>query len=457
MAYFIFTKEVIMSGRDVVIVDGLRTPFAKSGTKLAKVHPAELGKVALKELIAKTNLDVNQVDEVIVGNTGNPPDSVNIARVVALNAGFPLKTSAYTVHRNCASALESISHGFEKIRSGTMDAVVCGGTENMSQLPILLPQKFQDLFGKLFAAKGPGQALPLLMELFKYDVKQIKALLTANQKDPFFPVISVLQGLTDPFVGINMGQTAEILAKEFGLSRQTQDEFALRSHQLSSQAMKNGIFKQEIAPLSIGPDYKETLTEDIGPRDTQSLEALGKLKPFFDKKTGSITPGNACPITDGAAMMLLMSREKAQRLGYKPIAKIRSYGFAGCEPERMGLGPVYSTPVALKRAGLELSQIGLVELNEAFAAQVLSCVKAMDSDEFAKNKLGLSKKVGEIHMDKLNVNGGAIALGHPVGATGTRIVLTLAKEMKRRQVQFGLATLCIGGGQGGSMILELEA
>jgi acetyl-CoA acyltransferase len=295
------------------------------------------------------------------------------------------------------------------------------------------------------------------MELLKYDLKQIKALLTANQKDPFFPVISVLQGLTDPFVGINMGQTAEILAKEFGLSRQTQDEFALRSHQLASQAMKSGIFKQEIAPLPIGPDYKETLTEDIGPRDTQSLEALAKLKPFFDKKTGSITPGNACPITDGAAMMLLMSREKAQSLGYKPIAKIRSYGFAGCEPERMGLGPAYSTPVALKRAGLELSQIGLVELNEAFAAQVLSCVKAMDSDEFAKNKLGLSKKVGEIQMDQLNVNGGAIALGHPVGATGTRIVLTLAKEMKRRQVQFGLATLCIGGGQGGSMILELEA
>ncbi|MBX2996758.1 MAG: thiolase family protein [Bdellovibrionaceae bacterium] len=445
-----------MSARDVVIVEGVRTPFAKSGTKLAKVHPAELGKAALKELINKTNLDVNLVDEVIIGNTGNPVDAVNISRVVALNAGFPIQTSAYTVHRNCASALESISQGYEKIKSGTMDVIVAGGTENMSQMPVLLPQKFQDLFGKLFAAKGPGQALPLLWQLLKYDLKQIKALLTANQRDDFFPIIAVMKGLTDPFVGINMGQTAEILAKEWGLSRETQDRFALRSHQLAAKAMKEGLHKDEVSPLQLAPKYEETLMDDNGPRDNQSMEALAKLKPFFDKKTGSITPGNACPITDGAAMLLMMSREKAQGLGYKPLAKIRGYGFAGCEPERMGLGPVYSTPVALKRSGLTMKDIGLVELNEAFAAQVLACQKAFDSDEFAKNKLGLSGKVGEIRDDQLNVNGGAIAIGHPVGATGTRLVTTLAKEMKRRNVQFGLATLCIGGGQGGAMILEAE-
>lgn len=445
------------SPRDVVIVEGLRTPFAKSGTKFKDVHPAELGKVALKELIAKTNLDVNSVDEVIVGNTGNPPDAVNISRVVALSAGIPQKTSAYTVHRNCASALESISNGYEKIRSGTMDTVITGGTENMSQMPVLLPKKFQDLFGKLFAAKGPGQALPLLYKLFKADLKQIKALLTANQKDEYFPVISVLLGLTDPFVGINMGQTAEILAKEFGLSRETQDRFALRSHQLAAAATKSGRMKDEIVPVSLAPKYTETVLDDVGPRESQTIEALAKLKPFFDKRTGTITPGNACPITDGAAFVLLMSREKAEAQGYKPIAKIRGYGFAGLEPERMGLGPVYSTPVALKRAGLSMKEIGLVELNEAFAAQVLACQKAFDSDEFGKNKLGLSGKIGEIRDDIINVNGGAIALGHPVGATGTRIVLTLAKEMKRKNVQFGLATLCIGGGQGGTMVLEAEA
>lgn len=448
-----------MSGslKDVVIVEGVRTPFAKSGTKLAKVHPAELGKVAMKELLAKTNLDVNLVDEVIIGNTGNPADAVNISRVVALNAGIPQKTSAYTVHRNCASALESLSNGYEKIRSGTMDVIIAGGTENMSQMPVLLPQKFQDIFGKLFAAKGPSQALPLLWALLKADLKQIKALLSGNMKDEYFPVISVMLGLTDPFKGINMGQTAEILAKEWGLTREMQDAFAVRSHLLAVKATKEGRMREELTPFMIGPDYKETLTEDFGPRDGQNMEALGKLKPFFDKKTGTITPGNACPLTDGAAMILLMSREKALSLGYKPLAKIRSYGFAGLEPERMGLGPVYSTPVALKRAGLTMKDIGLVELNEAFAAQVLSCQRAFDSDEFAKNKLGLSQKVGTINDEILNVNGGAIALGHPVGATGTRIVLTLAKEMKRRQVQFGLATLCIGGGQGGSMIIEAEA
>jgi acetyl-CoA acyltransferase len=442
--------------RDVVIVEGIRTPFTKAGTKMKAVHPAELGRTALKQLINQTNLDVNLIDEVIVGNTGNPVDSVNIGRVVALNAGVPQKTSAYTVHRNCASALESISNGYEKIRSGTMDVVIAGGTENMSQMPTLIPKKMQSIYDQLFAAKGPGQALPLLWKLFKADVKQIKALLQGNMKDEYFPIISVMAGLTDPFVGINMGQTAEILAKEWGLSREMQDKFALRSHQLAVAAMKEGRMKQETTPVFLAPDYKETIIEDIGPRDGQSIEALAKLKPFFDKKTGTITAGNSCPITDGAAMVLLMSREKAQQLGYKPIAKIRSYAFAGLEPERMGLGPAYSTPVALKRAGLSLKDIGLVELNEAFAAQVMSCQRALDSDQFAQEKLGWSSKVGEIRDEILNVNGGAIALGHPVGATGTRLVLTLMKEMQRRQVQFGLATLCIGGGQGGSMILELE-
>ncbi len=445
------------SPRDVVIVDGIRTPFAKAGTKLKKIHPAELGKTALKELLARTNVNPQDVDEVIIGNTGNPVDSVNISRAVALNAGFPQKTSAYTVHRNCASALESISNGFEKIKSGTMDIVVAGGTESMSQMPTLLPKKIQDIMDKLFTAKGPGQAIPLLGNLLMADLKQIKALLTSNMKDEFFPVISVMQGLTDPFVGINMGQTAEILAKEWGLSREVQDKFALRSHQLAVAAIKAGRMKEEITVMPIGPDYKETLAEDIGPRDGQSMEALGKLKPFFDKRTGSITAGNSCPITDGAAMIMLMSREKAQSMGYKPLARISGYGFAGLEPERMGLGPVYATPVALKRAGLTMKDIGLVELNEAFAAQVMACQKAFDSDKFAQEKLGLSQKVGEIRDDILNVNGGAIAFGHPVGATGTRIVTTLMKEMKRRSVQFGLATLCIGGGQGGAMVIEAEA
>lgn len=446
-----------MADRDVVIVDAIRTPFAKAGTDLKDVHPADLGQKALTELIARTNLDTNLVDEVIIGNTGNPPDAVNVSRVIALRSGIPLKTSAYTVHRNCASALESITTSYDKIRAGTLDVAIAGGAESMSQLPLLFPKSFTKIFEKLFAAKSPTQALPLLGKLLKADVQQVLALATANQKHSHFPIIAVMKGLTDPFTGINMGQTAEILAKEFEISRKEQDEYALRSHQLAVAATKSGRLKEEIVPMVLPPDYKKIVTEDIGPRDGQSMEQLGKLKPFFDRKYGTITVGNACPITDGAAMILLMTRQKAKELGYKPVASIRGYAFAGLEPERMGLGPAYATPLALKRAGLQFSDIDLIELNEAFAAQVLACVRALESEKFARDKLGLSQAVGKVDMDRLNVNGGAIAIGHPVGATGTRIVGTLMRELQHRNKQFGLATLCIGGGQGGAIVIEREA
>ncbi len=443
------------TARDVVIVDGVRTPFAKAGTKLKSVHAAQLGQVALRELIARTNLNVDLVDEVIVGNTGSPSDAVNISRVVALNSGIPIKTSAVTVHRNCASALESISSGFERIKSGTMDIIIAGGTENMSQMPLIMPQAITSIVERLGSAKTSGAKISALWAWLIADLKQIKEMATTAPfaKTKYKPIIALADGLTDPFVGMNMGMTAEVIAKEFGITRREQDEYALKSHQKAIAAKAK--IKEEMTPLYLPPEYKETLTEDIGPRDGQTMEALQKLKPFFDKVTGSITAGNSCPITDGAAMMLMMSREKAEQLGYKPIARIRGYGYAGLEPERMGMGPAYSTPIALKRAGLSMKDMGRIELNEAFAAQVLANQKAFDSDEFGK-KLGLSGKIGELRTEILNVNGGAIAYGHPVGATGTRLVLTLMKEMKRSQTQFGLATLCIGGGQGGSLIIENE-
>ena len=430
------------SDRDVVIVEGARTPFAKAGTVLKDIHPTELGRVAVKELLERSNLDVNLVDEVIIGNTGNPADAVNISRVVALRSGVPLKVSAFTVHRNCASALESITSGYERIKSGTLDVVVAGGTESMSQLPMIFSQKFQDVFSEFAFAKTFGKKVNAIK---KFKLSYLK------------PRIAVMEGLTDPFVGINMGQTAEILAKEFGITREEQDAFALRSHQRASDAQKNGRLSEEITAVFVPPKFKQVIAEDVGPRAEQSLDQLGKLKPFFDRKYGSITVGNACPITDGAAALLLMSRKRAKELGHTPLASIRSYAFAGLEPERMGLGPVYATPVALKRAGLTMKDMDLVELNEAFAAQVLACQKAFASQKFAQEKLGLSEAVGEIRDDQLNVNGGAIALGHPVGATGTRLVLTLMKELKNKDKQFGLATLCIGGGQGGAVILEREA
>ena len=429
------------SADDVVIIDGVRTAFVKAGTRFKKIHAAELGQVALGELIVRTNLNTEDIEEVIVGCVGNPSDAVNIARVVALRAKVPLKTSAHTVHRNCASALESISTGFDKIKAGMVSVLVAGGTESMSRAPLLFNQKFTDIFAEFSTAKTMGQKLSAIKKIkLKYLV----------------PRISIVEALKDPFVGLNMGQTAEILAKEFGISRKEQDEFALRSHKLAVRATKEGRLKEEITPFYIGPRYKEVVEKDVGPREEQTMEALEKLKPYFDRKTGSVTVGNACPLTDGAAMVLMMSREKAESLGYKALARIRGYAYAGLEPERMGLGPVYATPLALKRSGLTFKDIDLVELNEAFAAQVLACQKAMASKNFAREKLGLSEAVGELDPNCLNVNGGAIALGHPVGATGTRLVLTLIKEMRRKSSQFGLATLCIGGGQGGAMILENE-
>lgn len=445
--------------RDVVIVEGVRTPFAKSDTKFKDVHPAELGRVAVHELIERANLDVNVVDEVIMGNTGTPSDAVNIARVIALRAGLPLQTPAVSVHRNCASAMESITTGFERIRSGTCDVVISGGSENMSQMPLIMSRPFVKAFQRLMGARGTGQQLSALAGLFKADLKQIVELMTTGPMAfaPHKPRVAIVEGLTDPFVGINMGQTAEILAKDFGITREEQDQFALQSHKKASAAMASGRLAEEIAPVFMPPAFKEYVAQDIGPRAEQTMEQLGKLKPFFDRKYGTITVGNACPLTDGAGAVLLMSRARANELGYKAIASIRGYAFAGCEPERMGLGPAYATPKALKRAGLTMKDIGLIELNEAFAAQVIACEKAMASDKFAQEKLGLSSKVGEFDRAILNVNGGAIALGHPVGATGTRLVITLMKEMQKKNVQFGLATLCIGGGQGGAVILEREA
>ncbi|MGE0764386.1 MAG: acetyl-CoA C-acyltransferase [Bdellovibrionales bacterium] len=445
--------------RDVVIVDGVRTPFAKAGSKLKDIHPVELGRVALKELFNRTNLDVNQIDEVIIGNVGNPSDAVNISRVVALRAGVPQQVSAHSVHRNCASAMESITSGFDKIKAGSAEVVVAGGTESMSTYPLMMGDAFVKKFERLGLARSLPQQLGAIGGLLRADLKQVVDLMTTGpmQSTPHKPRIAVVEGLTDPFAGINMGQTAEILAKEFEITRRQQDEFALRSHQLAVAAQQSKRFDLETTPVFLPPKFKEFVAQDIGPRAEQSLEQLAKLKPFFDRQYGSITVGNACPITDGAAMVLLMSRKRARELGYKPLVSIRSYAFAGLEPERMGLGPVYAAPKAFKRAGLSMKDMGLIEINEAFAAQVLACLKAAASTKFGQDKLGLSGALGEIDMAKLNVNGGAIALGHPVGATGSRLVITLMKEMQKRNVQFGMASLCIGGGQGGAVVLEKEA
>jgi len=423
----------------VAVVAGVRTPFAKAGTKLKGCSAVHIGVSAVREVMANSEWDYGKVDEVVMGNAGTPADAANIARVISLRAGFAEGVPAYTVHRNCASAMEAIAQGCLKIGAGLAETMVVGGTESMSNMPLIFGEEMKDLFSTLNFAKSNVEKLEKITHFRPQWLK---------------PVVSIMEGLTDPISGLNMGQTAEVLARDFHLTRQDQDSFAVKSHQRTVDAQKAGRFKDEVAPMVIEPDYEEIIETDIGPRDGQSMESLAKLKPFFDRENGTVTPGNACPITDGAVALLLMSEEKARAEGREILGTISGFTFSGCEPKRMGMGPIYSSSSLLDELGMDFSEVGLVELNEAFAAQVLANQKAWSSDKYAQEKLGRKKALGELRDEILNVNGGAIALGHPVGATGGRLVVTLLNEMKRRKVAKGLATLCIGGGQGAAFLLE---
>jgi acetyl-CoA acyltransferase len=425
-------------GRTVVLVDGVRTPFAKSGTALKDVPAQELGRVAVKELLARTGFDPAKVDEVVLGNCGTPSDAANLARVSALEAGVPRAVPAFTVHRNCASGIESIAQAAYKIEAGVASAVIAGGAESMSNYPLMMSPSLTDAFAASARGKGPiAQLAPFL------------ALKPASLK----PRIAIVEGLTDPVSGLNMGQTAEVLAREWNIPREAQDRFALESHRRTIAAWDEGRMADEVRPYYPAPSF-EPVTTDVGPRREQTMEQLAKLKPFFDRRHGTVTVGNACPITDGAAAVLVMDEERARAEGYKPLGRLRSFAFAGLDPERMGLGPAYATPVALERAGVSLGDIALIEMNEAFAAQILANLAAFESDTFAREQLGLAHAIGAIDPLRLNVNGGAIALGHPVGVSGTRIVLTLLYELRRRGGGLGLATLCVGGGQGAAVVVE---
>jgi acetyl-CoA acyltransferase len=425
----------------VAIIEGVRTPFAKAGTVLSDVSAQELGRVAVRELLEKTEIDPQTVDEVIIGNVAQPMEATNIGRVVALNAGLPLSLSAHTVARNCASGLQAITEGFELVRSGQAHTVIAGGTESMSNIPLVFPKEMSLFLERMMKAKSP--------------MAKAKAVSTFRPR-MLKPIIALAEGLTDPFCGLNMGETAEVLAKEFRLSRKEQDEFALRSHQLAVTAMKSGRMKQESVPLFL-PGSAKPIQDDVGPRDGQTMEALSKLKPIFDRRHGTVTVGNSCPITDGAAALMLMSESRVRTLNLKPIAWIRSYAYAGLDPKRMGLGPAVSSPKALRKAGLSMRDIGLVEINEAFAAQVLANLRVFEKPKLGEAVGANVPEMSPIDPEKLNVNGGAIALGHPVGTSGARITLTLAKEMEQRNVPLGLATLCVGGGQGGAIVLEKDS
>lgn len=421
----------------IAIVEGVRTPFVKSWTLFEDVPAQKLGSVCVRELLEKTHLNPEAVDEVIIGTVAQPVEASNIARVISLYAGIPKQKRAYTISRNCASGMESVTSALEKIKGGVDRIVIAGGTESMSNIPLMFGKETSKILVRLNKAKSLIEKLKLY---FQFRPRHFK------------PVPGLALGLTDPVCGLNMGQTAEVLAKEFGVTRREQDEFALMSHQRAVSSRTK--LQEEIMPFLVPPKFDQVVEHDNGPRENMTLESLGKLKPFFERHTGTVTVGNSCQVTDGACTLLVMEEEKAKEMGYQPLGYIRAYSYVGIEPSKMGLGPAYAIPIVLEKAGLNLKDIDLIEVNEAFAAQVLACLKLLSSKKFAAENIFSPRTVGEIDPHKLNVNGGAIALGHPVGTSGSRLILTLLKEMKRREAQFGLASLCVGGGQGGAIILE---
>jgi acetyl-CoA acetyltransferase family protein len=421
----------------LVIVDGVRTPFCKAGTDLARLDAVELGRIAVTNLLQRTSLNPAIIDEVIFGCVSQPADAANIARVIALRSGIPERVPAVTVHRNCASGIESLTMAYEKMCAGRGGIFIVGGTESMSQMPLLFSQRAANKFAKLTRAKSLAQKLGALAAFGPRD---------------FQPRIGLQLGLTDPVCGLNMGETAELLAREFHISREEQDTFALLSHQRAIAARKK--LAEEICPVVGGGYLKSGITSDNGPRENQSFAALAKLHPVFDKSFGTVTAGNSSQITDGAVALLVMEVERAGGLGLAPIGALVDYAVTGCDPKRMGLGPVFAMTQLRERTCLSISDADLIEINEAFAAQTLAVLKAAESEEYFRAHLRGVAPLGSIPRDRLNVNGGAIALGHPVGATGARLILTSLKELQRRNARRALVSLCVGGGQGTALWLE---
>jgi acetyl-CoA acyltransferase len=427
------------NGRRVAIVEGCRTPFAKSGTAFRDLSAVELGKVAVRELIARADLDPAEIDHVIYGTVVQSVQEPNIAREVTLGSGIPASVPSFTVGRACASSNQAITSGAEHILVGNADVVVAGGAESLTDVPILFSPEMRNALVRASKARS----LPERIQAFRA--------IRPKHLAPITPAIA------EPTTGLTMGESAEKMAQENGISREAQDRWALRSHQLAAAATADGRLTAEIAPVYVPPRFDEVATSDNGIRADTSLEKLSTLKPVFDRKYGTVTAGNASPLTDGASAVLLMSEEKAKALGYEPLGYIRSYAYASLDPgDQLLQGPVYAAPVALERAGLSMKDIDLLEIHEAFAAQVLSNMQWWDSDEIARKRLGRDKAIGVPPEDRINVMGGSIAIGHPFGATGGRVTVTLLNELKRRGGQFGMISVCAAGAMGFVMIVERE-
>ncbi len=423
-------------GRRVAIVAGVRTPFLKSGTAFRDVTAVALARHAARELLFRSEVDGREVDEVIFSQVVASVLTPNVAREVSLLPQLLPSVPAYTINRACASAAQAITNAADQIGLGHADTILAGGVESLSDIPVLHSRRFSQVLvdaGKARSLRG-----------------RVASFGRVRPRD----LVPVTPAIAEPSTGESMGQSAEKMAKENGITREAQDQLALRSHQRAAAGTADARLTAEIAAWFGGTGMDQPITADNGIRPDTSLEALAGLRPVFDRKYGSVTAGNSSPLTDGAAVVLLMAEEKARALGYEPLAFIRSYAVSAVDPGwQLLMGPVYAVPKALERAGIAWSDLGLVEIHEAFAAQVLSNAQAWASPVWA-DRLGLPGPVGEVDWERTNVLGGSIAIGHPFAATGARLVTTLANEMRRRDVQFGLVSICAQGGMGYAMVLE---
>lgn len=421
----------------VYIVDGARTPFLKARSGPGPFSAADLATAAGRALLARQPFAPEDLDEVILGCASPSLDEINIGRVVSLRLGCGHQVPAWTVMRNCASGMQSIDSAIANIRGGKSSLVLAGGTDALSRTPLVYPDATVRWFAALTSARTLGQRLGLFLKL------RPKMLLS--------PVVGIVKGLTDPVINLLMGQTAENLAWRFHISRQEMDGFSVESHRRAAAAQAAGHLA-EIIPL-VGQDG-QVYAEDDGVRRDSSGANLAKLKPFFDRKFGRVTPGNSSQITDGACWLLLASEAAVARWNLQPLGRITDTQWAGLDPAQMGLGPVHAATPILRRQGLALADVDAWEINEAFAAQVQGCLAAWQDADYCREQLGLDQPLGAMDPAKLNVDGGAIALGHPVGASGTRIVLHLLHVLRRTGGKRGIASICIGGGQGGAMLVE---
>ena len=426
-------------GRPVYLVDGLRTPYLKVRGGGGPFHASDLAVAAGRALLLRQPFQPDELDEVVFGCVAPGPDETNIGRVIALRLGCGHRVPGWTVQRNCASGLQAIDAAAQGIALGRSDLVLAGGTEAMSHHPVLYNPAMVSWLAEFQSARGRLARLRVLARL---------------RPAHFKPVIGLLRGLTDPIVGLTMGQTAEELATRFGIHRNEMDVFAVRSHQRLAQAVEAGVLAREIVPLY---DRGKPFERDDGLRPDSSLETLARLRPVFDRSHGRVTAGNSAQITDGAACVLLASGDALERHGLHGRARIIDVSWAGLDPAQMGLGPAYAIDRLLARQALSVPGIDYWEINEAFAAQVLACLKALGDSAFCSEELGRAEPHAPIDPERLNVDGGAVSMGHPVGSSGARIVLHLLHTLERFQARRGIASLCIGGGQGGAVLIERES